>query len=525
MKTRNLLGSFFIIGFFVNLSSVNANYKETLAKIYIHYSKAEYPEALKKLKTVKGDQSVQALVHYWNGKVFSKAQEYDKADTEFKKAIKKKAKIKDLYYLYGQTLYASQELKMARRYFLTSAIKKKFKPGASYYYSGVISQILEEPKKAKRYYGKIIKLKKDKDGVKKPSLFQIAKINYAKILKLKDKEKIKELVKNNILPQMAKARDYKKKHSLTRTIATTMMSLKRKHKIGLPGRMINGRRIPKNPWSNSVTFDVKNDTNILSQAEDSSSLVASPYTDISGKIKYRFNSDKKDYSFHPSFKISTKRHLKRDNSSIYQNDNLSVDPTFGIVKEHKAFKYMAKTMLDLEYNYTMQDPNSKQNLEYYTNHILVSVGQEFRPFSMGDTTIKLKYKKKGAYTDSLVNNTVTFNLSQKAKMGSITLNTDFNTYKHSQSSSTNDYKLTLTPTISKKVFGFSLAPTYSFTLTDNIYNSSKGKETSHDPSITMTKKWKDLSANINYAFTKKTSEEASSSYTKHIFGFGMTYNL
>ena len=111
-------------------------------------------------------------------------------------------------------------------------------------------------------------------------------------------------------------------------------------------------------------------------------------------------------------------------------------------------------------------------------------------------------------------------------MGSITLNTDFNTYKHSESSNTNEYKLTLSPTISKKMMGLSISPSYSFTLTDNVHpKSSKGKETSHDPSITMTKKWKDLSANFNYAFTKKTSEEASSSYTKLIFGFGMTYNL
>ena len=72
MKTRNLLGFFFILGLCLNLSSASANYKETLAKVYIHYSKAEYPEALKKLKMVKGDRSVQALVHYWNGKVFSK---------------------------------------------------------------------------------------------------------------------------------------------------------------------------------------------------------------------------------------------------------------------------------------------------------------------------------------------------------------------------------------------------------------------------------------------------------------------
>ena len=83
MKTRNLLGLFFTFCLFLNLPLASASYKETLAKVYIHYSKAEYPEALKKLKSVRGNREVQALVHYWNGKVFSKAQEYDKADKEF----------------------------------------------------------------------------------------------------------------------------------------------------------------------------------------------------------------------------------------------------------------------------------------------------------------------------------------------------------------------------------------------------------------------------------------------------------
>ena len=77
MKTTNYLAFFFILSLCLKLSLANASYKETLAKVYIHYSKAEYPEALKKLKTVKGNRDVQALVHYWNGKVYSKAQEYD----------------------------------------------------------------------------------------------------------------------------------------------------------------------------------------------------------------------------------------------------------------------------------------------------------------------------------------------------------------------------------------------------------------------------------------------------------------
>ena len=212
--------------------------------------------------------------------------------------------------------------------------------------------------------------------------------------------------------------------------------------------------------------------------------------------------------------------------SIYQNDNLSADPSFGIVREHKAFKHMARTMVDLEYNYTMQDPNSKQSLEYYSSFFLISIGLEFRPFSLGDTTLKAKYKDTQAYTNGLISNTVTFNLSQKTKLGSLSFNADFNTYKHSPISNTNEYKFTLTPSIAKRFWGLSMTPNYSLTLTDNVHpSSSKGSESTHEPSLTITKRWKSLSMNLNYAFNKKASKEESSSFTKHIFGFGMTYNL
>ena len=69
--------------------------------------------------------------------------------------------------------------------------KRKFKPGASYYYSGVISQMLEEPKKAKKYYSRIVKLKDDEDGVKKPSLSNCPDKLQNLFLRSKIKKKLK----------------------------------------------------------------------------------------------------------------------------------------------------------------------------------------------------------------------------------------------------------------------------------------------------------------------------------------------
>jgi len=470
------------------------------------------------------------MASYWEGKVYSKTQEYELANKSFKIAYKRKVNSEDIFYLYGQSLYASQNLEIARRAFLTSAKRKNFKIGPSYYYSAIISEILEENKKAHKFYRKILKLKNDNDKLRKPALFQIANLNYKKVIQIKDKQKIIGLVKEKILPQFEKARDYNKEAPLTAKVITRINEIKRKHKIGLPGKMINGRTISNKAFSGSLSIGGKNDTNILSVSENDSSLEAASFTELSTNLKYQFNA-KKTYSFIPSLGLSTKQHLKRNNESIYQNDNLSIDPAFAFIWEQTAFNQMAKTMIDLEYNHTLQDPNSVQKLVYYSKHLQISLGQEFRPFSVGDTTLKIKFKKKEAYSSSLDSNTTTISIIQNFKLGknaslTMTLNTDFNVYKESSSSDTDDYKFTLSPSFSKKfLWGLVLSPSYSFGLTNNVFNSSKGVETSHDPSLTITKAWGGLSANINYAYTKKISKDDSSSYTKHIFGLGLTYNL
>ena len=162
---------------------------------------------------------------------------------------------------------------------------------------------------------------------------------------------------------------------------------------------------------------------------------------------------------------------------------------------------------------------------------LLSIGHEFQLFSTGSTALKFKFKKKEAYSTSLDSNAMTINLNQNLKLGKIlnlavTFNADFNVYKEASSSDTDEYKLSFAPTFTKKSFwGLTLAPSYSFSITNNVFDSTKGIESSHDPSLTITKAWKNLSTNINYAYTKKVSKDSSSSYTKHIMGVGLTYNL
>tara|TARA_Y100001954_G_C15828675_1_gene613666 strand:- start:2270 stop:3862 length:1593 start_codon:yes stop_codon:yes gene_type:complete len=530
LKVKTKLFLFLITTLFLVPLEASVENKKNLAEIYFHYSNAEYDEAIKKVRKLKQAPKAFGVASYWEGKIYSKTQEYEKANFSFKNALKRKVKIGDLFYLYGQSLYASQNLEIARKAFLTSAIRNKYKEAPSYYYSGIISELLEDNKKAKKYYKRILRIKNDNDKLKKPALFQIANLNYKKTLQTKNEQRLKRLVIKTILPQFEKARLYKQEAPLTAKVVQRINEIKVKHKIDLPGKMINGRPIPKKPFSGNLSVGGKNDSNILSVSSEDPSLESASFTELSTNLKYQFNA-KKTYSFITSLGFSTKQHIQRDNPSIYQNDNLSVDSAFSFIWEQTTFNKMSKTMVDLEYNHTLQDPNSTKKLVYYSKHLLLSIGHEFQLFSTGSTAFKFKFKKKEAYSTSLDSNAMTINLNQNLKLGktlnlAVTFNADFNVYKEAPSSDTDEYKLSFAPTFTKKSFwGLSLAPSYSFSITNNVFDSTKGIESSHDPSLTITKPWKNLSTNINYAYTKKVSKDSSSSYTKHIMGVGLTYNL
>ena len=92
---------------------------------------------------------------------------------------------------------------------------------------------------------------------------------------------------------------------------------KRKHKIGLPGRMINGRRIPKSPWNNSITLVSKMIPISSLNQRIALLLVASPYTDISGKLNTDLIQTKKIIAFTPSFRSFNKRHLKKEIMPVF----------------------------------------------------------------------------------------------------------------------------------------------------------------------------------------------------------------
>src|SRR6218665_1683940 len=77
----------------------------SLEEFYKFFNSGQYPKAIESLS-----HSNEAGKSYFLGLSYSRMQEYDKAVIQFQQAINEKNTSQDLYYEYGQALYASNEL-------------------------------------------------------------------------------------------------------------------------------------------------------------------------------------------------------------------------------------------------------------------------------------------------------------------------------------------------------------------------------------------------------------------------------
>jgi tetratricopeptide (TPR) repeat protein len=158
-------------------------------------SKGNYTEAITILNADSGiaDQS------YFLGICYSRLQEFDKAILSFQKSVEEKSSKTDLYYEYGQALYAANELKKARSQFQES-FRLNFNPAGSLYYIGHISQMLEEYKQAQASFEKIIRDYSSDLKMKQIALFQFVETT---LILMKDKSP--ENIAKYIIPSLKKA--------------------------------------------------------------------------------------------------------------------------------------------------------------------------------------------------------------------------------------------------------------------------------------------------------------------------------
>lgn len=524
VKLRDL---FILILFTLTTTSI---YADALSDAFKNYSTGEYRTALKILETKRIAKKDRAAKEYLKGVINNKLQQFDKAIPHFQKAIRYKSKAKDLFYEYGQALYAANSLDDARVAFRKS-YRRGFKKASSLYYMAHISQLLEEHKKAKDIFSRIIKEEKEDFNLLQISRFQIAESLLAMATSKKETER---LVADYVIPQMNKAIEVDEKSRTAKDIKGRIKELQKQYGLD-PNIMKNGRNLPEQRWSVGFTQEVKYDNNITqstdlptSQASQKDSYIYN--TTVNGS--YLFNPNNK-FTVKPNFRIANKKHSDRNSSTVFKNDSLTIDYGVGNTFEHTLFNRQANAILDLDFSYISRDRNSIKEKEYYARSWTLTMGEKFRLAALGSTTLKVKYKDYTGYLNNLNNKTGTVSVShtfitKSRKLWIFFLQGDFIDTYNDRPSATNNYLFRtdfLWPNIIKRNT-LNLALSVSLLDTKRNY-ATRGMEKTITPSIKWTRNLnKYVSTNLSYEYTKNDSkDEGSYKYTKHVTSFDLSVSF
>lgn len=496
-----------------------------------YFKSGEYEEALVFLTKVNSTDFEAGQKSYLEGLTYSMLQDFDKSIKSFEKAISEHNQKPDLQYVYGQALYAANDLRAARKAFKLSA-SNNYKISVSNYYVAHISQILEEYLEAKKMFFEIIKSPETDTALSQISHFQLAETLLA-LAKNSNKENTTMFVSRSIIPLFKKAISLDKNAQIASDINQRLLEVQTEYGLD-PDLLANGRRIPSKRYTGYLSQKINFDNNVTltdasnnaQQTTKSSLLFESEFY-----AKYDFVVKKK-LIVSPEIRYNFIHYSNSQDPDVYENNSYFINANLKNKYEHIINNQPASFLFDFDFGKTFKDWQQTHKREAYTESMSVGIGESFNYFDAGDTTFRLKIKNYTGVNESISNHTFSFSGDQVIFLTNQNLliafveaslinnfnnpNTSFNTLMGRF-----DY---IMPEI-KPLYTIDLA--LATTLTDTLAQKDiRGTEITINPSIDLTKAiTKEIKMSFNYAFTKNISKSNDYNYTKSIFTLGLNYSF
>jgi len=507
--------------------------QNSIEQYYIHFKQGQFKTALETLESLKPNDASDSTIFYLKAVTLSRLQEFDLSLNQYEKAIASNNQSPDLFYEYGQALYAANEIKKAREAFRTS-VQKKFNVQTSLYYVAHISQILEEFEISKDIYLGLIKDKNLDTNLKQISHFQLCEslLSIARI-KFKNPQELSQRVEKFILPMLETAYAVDKSTDLARDIQARKNELYNEFKLD-PNLLANGRRLPSKRFTLSLSQSVKFDDNItLSNGENDTQQTQKESFVFTTEAysKYDFVL-KKMYVMSPEIRITQAQHSDRSSPEVYQNDSFLINANLKNKLEHQFKNQPASLLFDLEFSQVNKDWNQKKKKELYASSLAFSIGESFNLFSFGETTLKLKYKNyKGENTD-ISNKTTSLSVDQTyylPKQQLLIFLFDFSSIDNFnlKSSSTDTYLLRFDYILPEIFPDYTLSIALATTVTDTKQQKeARGTEMNYNPSIEVSKQiGSNMKTSLTYDMTKSKSKTSSYAYDKSSLALEFQYNF
>ncbi len=480
------------------------------------------------LKNQGGNKSLIGLVAYWTGITANRQQEYAEAIPAFERAIAMDYKPSDLYYEYGQALYAAEKLSEARNAFRDS-LKRGHKRAVSLYYIAFISQSLKEHKKAVTFYRAIQKLPKaEQEDTVQAAEMQVGDIYLEQAEKHPDAFKV---VETYVIPQYQAAIEVNPDSSLVPDIKAKITDLQQKYELVL-FRMRNGRPTNIPPYFLRLAQDVTYDSNPVFAAEETTnseskqgSLVSK--TEAFGRYSYYY---KNLMSFSPELRMNYTRHLKRE-EEIYRNDNWVFAPALRTSYEHTVSEKAASFLVDYDYVYSNRDRDAEEELKFNSRVQTFSVGERIVGLiGSGETTVRFRFRTFDSFADTSDSKTQGISLEHVAPAASGKLwifNFGYDkTTVEDDSFNTNTLFLrgdVIFPPTKK----WNVTPQVGLgvTRTDPINNPDRGDELTLNPSVRFSRPvWKRYRLSFHADYMQNDSKDRDNfAYKKTFYGFELEY--
>lgn len=480
------------------------------------------------LKSQGANKNLVGLVAYWSALTANRQQDYQQALKYFEQALSVDYRPLDIYYEYGQALFAADKLVEARGAFGES-VKRGYKPAVSLYYIGFISQTLKDHKRAVTFYRAIQKLPvEDQEETIQAAEMQIGDIYLEQAENHPD---VFKAVESYVIPQYKKALEYNPDSSLAKDIRTKIIELQQKYEL-LLFRMRNGRPTNIPPYFLKLSQDITYDDNPVFAALETTNSSAKQGSLVSKTESFgRYSFYYKDiFSVSPELRANFSRHFNRE-PEIIRNDNWVMAPALRTSYEHTFKKKPASFLLDYEYVYTQRDILGSGTLVFNSRVQTLSVGERIVGLiGHGETTFRMRLRTFDSFADTADSTTQGISLEhvQPSSSGKVWI---FN-FGFDRSSVNDDvfnaHTLFLRSDVILKQWQFlNITPQFGLglTFTDPMNNPDRGIETLLNPSLRFSRPFAKryrMSFHADY-MNNKSQDTRNFAFQKTFYGLEVEY--
>lgn len=498
-----------------------------------YFLNAQYDQALLALSKIDSKELISGQVAYLSGLCYSKQQEFDLAVKSFNQAIIEKNENIDLYYEFGQALYATNELKAAREAFVKS-FAKKYNTSQSLYYIAHISQLLEDYNFAKEKYIEILETPHIEINIKQISQFQLAETVLAILnIKKQNQEKLEKDTEAFVVPLLYEAIKTSPNSSIILEIKNRLAEILREYNLD-PNLLKNGRHISPKRFNSYFVQRLKYDDNISLTSEQNNiqqSKKQSVLFESEAYASYDFVI-KKRFIISPSIRGNYIQHQNQKDSEVYQNDAYTFTGNLKNKYEHIINDHPASLILDLEYGKNYKDWKQTHVKEAYADTLAIALGERFNFFSAGDTNFKIKRKNFNGVNPSISNRTTSVSIDQITALHNqhlliALLEVDQVINFNNPTTNTDTYLARFDYLIPEILPTYTLDIALTSTITDTKeQKSTRGTELMLNPSIDFSKDINEhAKISINFDYSKNKSKMSDYNYQKNIFTLEFRYGF